>query len=190
MSHGKTTQYAPKTVALKERPKPSFQPSSISTVTLADFQTQADYDPTFPARTFTTTTDMTQYIGTRVLILIEYDSHGLYVNDTFEATPATATRIRVEDQFADWPSSGTTFTGTMWVYNDGFSFVDVSWWTCATCGLPWRKFQLKRHQITGKFVCPNDYDELTKDQLEAQNQYRADALRHAGDLYTALGEFP
>lgn len=189
MSHGETTKYAPKVVP-SQQPKPSFQSSKVNELVLADFTTFDIFDKTYPNRVFTTTTDMTAYVGDTIFVHLEYDSGGLYLNDTFNGTVATASRIVIYDQFEQWGHTGEVLTATWLMYQDGFTFDDVSWWQCATCGIPWRKFQLKRHQITGKFVCPSDYDELGKNELEAQNQYRMEALRHAGDMYVAIGEFP
>jgi len=73
---------------------------------------------------------------------------------------------------------------------DPYAFSDISWWTCAVCGLPERKASLIRHPSTGKLVHAHDYDEPGVVELQTEGSYREQAAQHTADLYKTLGEWP
>lgn len=81
------------------------------------------------------------------------------------------------------------YPAVIYVPQDGYGFTDISWWVCSVCGLAWRKKQLTRHEVTGKLVCPNDYDKLGVFDSPEQ-RYREEATKHAADLFEILGEWP
>lgn len=103
--------------------------------------------------------------------------------------------LRVEGNGPEIPGSITYFNPaaypfTITVENDPYAFSDISWWTCAICGLPERKAKLIRHPRTGQLVHAHDYDEYGVVDLQAENDYRGQAIQHAADLYQTLGEWP
>ncbi len=189
MSKGKETLYAPK--ALKsQRPKPSFQPIKVSVYayTIEPHDTVAP-PPDNPTEWKITSQsgDLTAAHTWAGSLLNAPGFDTVSISDAIYNVPGDFTVIGVPTGI---PRSLSPISAEVYVFADGFAFSDVSWWTCQQCGLPWRKFELRRHQFTGKFVCPQDYDELSQDQLTSENNYKAGAMEHAADLYVALGEFP